>query len=106
DEALENYLRNKDDRMRVIARSRSGMFPDLTSPMQLLMVVRLANEVEDWPSLSLFSLYERYLGVLHRFFNSSTVRGGAAATPEIAVLDCLSNAAFEVRTGLWRRELL
>jgi hypothetical protein len=105
-DVLAKYLADPADAARIVTRYEQGLFPDITSPMLLLMCIRIANEMHDWMHLSLFGLYERYVGALNSFFNAQTVRGGDNVASDATVLQMLGDAAVEIRKAQWRRRPL
>ncbi|MEA2711787.1 MAG: hypothetical protein QOF78_4388, partial [Phycisphaerales bacterium] len=103
---LQTYLIDPVTVSAIWEKYRAHVLPDLSSPILLLMCIRLARETSKWDKLSLLSLYERYVGVLHAFFNARTVRGRDAQVPVGDVLDCLAEAAVLIRERSWGRSPL
>lgn len=96
---LRSHLKNPGMETRLIECSRHGVIPDVRSAMTALMAVRVANELPDWEKLSTFSLYVRYVGILHGYFNAPQIRGPSlnAPVPIKNLLAVLGEAACSCR---------
>lgn len=94
---LESYLPDREQVESVFSQPATDVMLSLRSPLIALMVIRIAATQPDWASLSRFSLYESYVGVLHTFF-ASTPRGRATPVSLEEALSALSSAAVMTRT--------
>lgn len=99
-EVLRCYL-NDSQQIRSILDSigtKTGL--NLHSPLMALMVIRVATEYKDWELLNTFTLFEKYVGVLHTFFNAYSVRGYDIKIDVNQLLEVMSTAALIIKDSL------
>ncbi|WP_437968087.1 NACHT domain-containing protein [Sorangium sp. So ce260] len=101
EEIFQVYLQDPAQSAAIFeAENRRGL-PSLHSPMFVLMAIRVANQDRSWSATSTFSLYARYVGTLHEYFNVADATNGAVK-PE-HVLDVLSDASTTLATAMVQR---
>jgi hypothetical protein len=103
---LHRYIRDTRQSKSLLARSESGGIPDLHTPLIALMAIRVANELPEWATLSTFALFEKYIRVLHRFFNATTTRGRDLLADESATLCVHAQAAELLHASLHSGRML
>lgn len=98
DEELRNvfreYFDGQSDIERILDNATFSLKFSLHSPLFALMAIRVAQSYGDWLSLSTFRLFERYITVLHNYFNADTVRGSGQSVSIDEVLSALSRVAI------------
>jgi len=94
---LKNYLHDSEQIDLILNAPSDRIGPNFRSPLMALMAIRIASVYPDWMHLSTYSLYVKYVEVLHSFFSATTVRGIEEPATLQEVLSSLSDASQIIR---------
>lgn len=98
---LLTYVKDVSQVSRLIEYSSDGMIPVLDNPMLALMAIRLANHSTAWHTGTIFSIYKEYIALLHKYFNSSAIRGSGTPVDLRELIQTLSEAAILINSSAY-----
>lgn len=101
---LLTYIKDATQVSKLIEYSSAGLIPTLDSPMLALMAIRLANNSATWHTGTIFSIYEEYIALLHKYFNSINVRGNGEPVNSMDLLRVLSEAAMLISQSAYNAD--